>query len=80
MRAHAFTAEGMFMDDSPIIARIFPEVKLCDKMGIRPSVLRAREFELNIPRHIEYTLRPLLTSKLLYDFNSFPVRPISGND
>jgi hypothetical protein len=68
------------MDDSRIIPRIFPEVKLCDKMGVRLSVLRALEFEPNNPQHIECALRPLLTSKLLYDFNSFPVRPISGND
>jgi len=68
------------MDDSRIIPRIFPEVKLCDKIGVRLGVLRAREFEPNNPQHIAYTLRPLLTSKLLYDFNSFPVRPIREND
>src|SRR5215467_14423185 len=71
---------GMFMDGSPIIPRTFPEVKLCDRMAVRPSVLQARDFEPNIPQLIQYTLRPLLTSKLLYDFNSFPVRAIRGND
>src|SRR6516165_4888218 len=37
--------------------------------AVRPSVLRSREFEPNVPQHIEYALGPLLVSNLSHDFN-----------